>query len=407
MFTSTGGRQRVILKRAIIAAVIVGPILTLINQWDALFHDAVFNGTKAGLTFVVPFCVSLVTGIIGVRDSRRLEESVKGDHENALSTLNLTLQDRQQDLARLEEELGYFKASGPAVIDHGAAKTYPGDTEGKPASDMSSIQLATAKVETIMSNAKQVNSSSVERVKFIQHLIDRFERVEESIKHVCADAEKSGSSVRRIDTDVRDVSAGVETVSANMSKIATEVSEMTANGRSFSIKFGIVKEATGRMAALAMQIKLLALNASIEAARAGDAGKGFAVVAQEVRDLADRSRSDVTDISEQVEELEASLESLLQRMSAVDGTLAKAIQESQSFAALSNEISRDTQGLAKLISDASDQTTTQLPLIMELLDSVRQIKSNTEAAVTGSAKNIALCKETLANLDTVRNPANA
>jgi len=403
----TGGRQRVILKRAVFAAVIVGPILTLINQWDALFSDAVFNGTKAGLTFIVPFCVSLVTGLIGFRDSRRLEESLKGEHENALSGLNLTLQDRQQDLARLECELVRFKGNGQAPPDHGTARTSPRDERSEPRDDMAGVQLAAAKVETIMSNARQVNSSSVERVSFIQDLIDRFERVEEAIKHVCADAEKSGSSVRRIDTDVRDVSTGVETVSANMSKIATEVSEMTANGRSFSENFGIVKEATGRMADLTIQIKLLALNASIEAARAGDAGKGFAVVAQEVRDLADRSRSDVADISEQVEELEASLERLLKRMSAVDDTLSDAIQESRSFATLSNDISRDTQNLAKLISDASKQTTTQLPMIMDLLDSVRQIKTNTEAAVTGSAKNITLCKETLANLEAVRSPVDA
>lgn len=392
-----------ILKRAVIAALIVGPILTLINQWDALFSDAVFNGTKAGLTFVVPFCVSLVTGLIGFRDSRRLEASLKGEHENALSSLNLTLLDRQQDLTRLESELVRFKGDGQAAPpDHGLTKASPSDALSEPAADITGVQLAAAKVETIMSNARQVNASSVERVRFIQDLIDRFERVEESIKHVCAEAEKSDSSVRRIDTDVRDVSAGVETVSANMSKIATEVSEMTANGKSFSDSFGVVREATGRMADLTMQIKLLSLNASIEAARAGDAGKGFAVVAQEVRDLADRSRTDVADIAEQVEQLEASLERLLKRMSAVDGTLAEAIHESQSFATLSNDISRDTQGLARLISDASQQTTTQLPLIMELLDSVRQIKTNTEAAVNGSAKNIALCKETLANLDAVR-----
>jgi len=407
MSKSSGGRRHVIMQRAVIASIIVGPILTLINQWDALFQSVAFDWIKAGLTFVVPLCVSLITGLIGYRDTRRLEESLKDEHATAFSNLNLLLQDRQQDVTRLETELRHAKNTKPLAPDEAEPREMASQANDQPTRDASGIELATVKVETIMSNARQVNSSSVERVKFIQDLINRFENVEESIKKLCTEAEKSGSSVQRIDSDVQDVSTGGETVSTSISKIAVEVSEMTASGKTFSDHFGVVRKATGRMAELAMQIKLLALNASIEAARAGDAGKGFAVVAREVGDLADRSSSDVADISEQVEELEASLGVLLKRMTAVDSTLADAIHASQSFATLSSDVSHDTKGLVQLILNASQQTTVQLPLIMELLNSIRQIKSNTEAAVSGSAKNITLCQETLANLNAARDTISA
>lgn len=48
-------------------AAVVGPVLTLINQGDALFEAAEFNPFKALLTLIVPFCVSLVSGLLAAR----------------------------------------------------------------------------------------------------------------------------------------------------------------------------------------------------------------------------------------------------------------------------------------------------------------------------------------------------
>ncbi|MDX1709699.1 MAG: nitrate/nitrite transporter NrtS [Rhodovibrionaceae bacterium] len=62
----TGGTPR----RAFMTALIVGPVLILINQWDALFSDSSFDWTKAILTIVVPYCVATV-GACGARCGRR------------------------------------------------------------------------------------------------------------------------------------------------------------------------------------------------------------------------------------------------------------------------------------------------------------------------------------------------
>ena len=56
--------QRAIVRRALIMAAVVGPILTLINQGDALVSDAPFSFWKAGLTFIVPYLVATVSAVV-------------------------------------------------------------------------------------------------------------------------------------------------------------------------------------------------------------------------------------------------------------------------------------------------------------------------------------------------------
>lgn len=398
MLGLTNGMTSMILRRAVIAMFLVGPILTLINQWDALIGSGTLDWLKVVLTFVVPFCVSSVTGMIGFRDFTRTIEASKASYSQEIIDLKTSLENERQKTERLEFERQDRGGKKQPTHRECEPKHADGADRQQAQFDRSSIEMAFAKIETIMSNAQQVNTSSVERVKFIQGLIDRFETVNQSVKHLCTEAEKSGSCVQQIDNDVQQVSGGVETLSNDISKTGSEVAEMTITGKAFQERFDAVKEATSRLASLAMQIKLLSLNASIEAASAGEAGKGFAVVAKEVRDLADRSKSDVNDISDLVGQLELSLDGLLGRIETVDTTLTGTLKTSGSFVTLSNDVSSNIKNLTNLILNANKETATQLPMIMDLLNDVQQIRSNTEAAVSGSAKNVALCQQTLIDL---------
>ena len=124
--------------------------------------------------------------------------------------------------------------------------------------------------------------------------------------------------------------SSVETLIASVEQIGQETHVIAGNIESFGMQFGNIDGILGVIKGIDAQTNLLALNAAIEAARAGEAGRGFAVVADEVRKLADQSATAAKDIAEIVSAIRPGLadaSSNVGAMSARAGSLAHFGQE--------------------------------------------------------------------------------
>ncbi len=164
---------------------------------------------------------------------------------------------------------------------------------------------------------------------------------------------------------------------AAMSEVEQTVNELEASAQRIATM-------TEHVAQIAKQTTLLSLNASIEAARAGDAGKGFAVVAGEVNKLADQSDSAAREIFATVNEIAAAMTRVKGSVEQSLGLFRRQEEASatteQSFAAISSQVRRISGSVGKLSQDMEESRR----LSMQVQAAIENISAVTEQSAAGS-----------------------
>jgi methyl-accepting chemotaxis protein len=146
------------------------------------------------------------------------------------------------------------------------------------------------------------------------------------------------SSVNGLTHQLDEQTSVIHQASSTVAFLTQQAKDVAGNARALAVASQRIQSVVEVIQQISDQTNLLALNAAIEAARAGDAGRGFAVVADEVRGLAEKSRSNATEIGADISQLATEIE-----------------QVAQSIEAQSDNVA-DLSGMLQSIEEASGQT---------------------------------------------------
>ena len=201
-----------------------------------------------------------------------------------------------------------------------------------------------------------------------------------------------------------ETNAGVEKVRATVARIKEQALN-TKDDASKVIKLAQQSQAIGSIVGtiedIAAQTNLLALNAAIEAARAGEAGRGFAVVADEVRALASRTSASTKEISAMVAEVQADSEAATSSMNA-------SVEQMNTVADEASELEETLANIRNAVNAVNDQIVQIAAAAEEQINATSEISNNMQGIsemaqqsvdVAGNAGNVATyCKQLIDGL---------
>ena len=240
----------------------------------------------------------------------------------------------------------------------------------------------TEEMEIVRQRARQATDSTASTAAAIQEMTASIAQVSQSANEAKANSRTASDLAAIGEGLVADASGGMRGIETDVQRAAEAVTGLVSRAADISSMAQVIKE-------IADQTNLLALNAAIEAARAGEQGRGFAVVADEVRKLAERSAQATGRITQMTSDVRLAVDDAVAGMQAIRPRVAQGVEQTERTGNALADIRNGAEDTLRKISEVAMASAEQASASSSIASNVESISAmiSASSAAAESADN--------------------